>query len=206
MSPATPTVPVFPLPGVVLFPGVTLPLHVFERRYRALLRDALAGDRRIGMAVLLPGWERDYEESPAFDPVGCVGRVLTAEWRPDDRYDVQLRGEQRVRFGRVEREFPYRVCRIEVLEEAPYEEDDPVAQAGRAALREAAAALLPLGEELWHAPPDMDAAGTLRELAHRLAFTLRLRDSDKLAILREDRVIERARLVLEHLRRLRRGR
>ncbi len=205
MSHATPVVPVFPLAGVVLFPGVPLPLHVFERRYRTLLRDALAADRRIAMAVLAPGWERDYEESPAFEPLGCVGRVVSAEWRPDDRYDILVAGEHRVRFGRIVREFPYRACRIERLEDAPYEEDDPVAQAGRAALREAASALLPLGAEAWQVPPDMEAAESLRDLAHRLAFALRIADADKLAILAEDRVVERARMVLDHLRRVRKG-
>ena len=52
--------------------------------------------RRIAMAVLSPGWERDYEESPTFEPIGCVGRVTSAEWLPDDRYDVVLEGERRV--------------------------------------------------------------------------------------------------------------
>jgi hypothetical protein len=198
-------VPIFPLSGVVLFPGVPLPLHVYESRYRTMLRDALAGDRRIGMAVLAPGWERDYLESPAFEPVGCLARVVSAEWRPDDRYDVVLEGERRVRFGRLEREYPYRACRVDALDDAPYDDDDPVAEAGKQALREAATALLPLGAEAWFAPPELESARTLVELAHRVAFAMRVRDAEKLQILAEDRVVERARMVLEHLRRLRRG-
>ena len=50
-------IPLFPLPGVVLLPGALLPLHIFEPRYRAMVADALAGDRRIGMAMIRPGWE-----------------------------------------------------------------------------------------------------------------------------------------------------
>lgn len=199
-------VPVFPLSGVVLFPGVPLPLHVYEARYRTMLRDALAGDRRIAMAVLAPGWQRDYLESPAFEPVGCLGRVTNATWRPDDRYDLVLEGEQRVRFGRVVREFPYRACRVDALEDAPYDDDDPVAEAGKQALREAASALLPLGAEAWIAPPELDSARTLLELAHRIAFAMRASDAEKLQILTEDRVVERARLTLESLRRAQRDR
>ncbi len=55
-----PTIPLFPLPNVVLFPNVFLPLHIFEARYRAMVRDALAGDRMIGMVLLRPGFEADY--------------------------------------------------------------------------------------------------------------------------------------------------
>lgn len=205
MSSRSAAIPVFPLAGIVLFPDVSLPLHVFEPRYRTMLRDVLAADRRLAMGVLAPGWERDYEASPAFAPLGCVGRVVSAEWRPDDRYDVVVQGEARVRFGRVEREFPYRACRLEVLEDAPLDEDDPVAEAGRAALREAAGALLPQGGEMWMAPPALDEAESLRELVHRVAFALRITDDEKLALLAEDRVVERARMLLDHLRRKRAG-
>jgi hypothetical protein len=52
--------PIFPLPNVVLFPNVFLPLHVFEPRYRSMVADALTTDRLIGMALLKPGWEQDY--------------------------------------------------------------------------------------------------------------------------------------------------
>lgn len=205
-SPRAASVPVFPLAGIVLFPGVSLPLHVFEPRYRTMLRDVLASDRRMALAVLAPGWERDYEASPPFSALGCLGRVVTAEWRPDDRYDIVLSGESRVRFGRIEREFPYRACRFEVLEDAPLDDDDPVAESGKVALREAATPLLPLGAEAWMAPPAMESAVTLRDLVNRLAFALRMSDDEKLALLAEDRVVERTRMLLEHLRRRRAGR
>jgi uncharacterized protein len=62
MLPAT--IPLFPLPNVVLFPNVFLPLHIFEQRYRAMVSDALAGDRIIGMVLLQPGYEADYVRQP----------------------------------------------------------------------------------------------------------------------------------------------
>src|SRR5687767_3145429 len=65
-----PTIPVFPLPNVVLFPNVFLPLHIFEPRYRRMVDDALNGDRIIGMVLLRAGWERDYDGRPAVYAVG----------------------------------------------------------------------------------------------------------------------------------------
>jgi Lon protease-like protein len=70
-----PTIPIFPLPNAVLFPNVFMPLHIFEPRYRAMVSDALAGDRIIGMVLLRAGFERDYEGRPAIFPIGCAGVV-----------------------------------------------------------------------------------------------------------------------------------
>jgi len=58
------TIPVFPLPDLVFFPHATLPLHIFEPRYREMTEDALRGDRLIAMALLKPGWERAYDGNP----------------------------------------------------------------------------------------------------------------------------------------------
>ena len=70
---------IFPLPNVVLFPNVFLPLHVFEPRYRAMVADALNGDRMIGMVLLRPGWEGEYEGRPPIYAVGCAGLITHAE-------------------------------------------------------------------------------------------------------------------------------
>src|SRR5665213_523951 len=60
-------VPLFPLPNVVLFPRALLPLHIFEERYKAMTADALAGDKQIAMALLKPGWEKNYYCRPAIE-------------------------------------------------------------------------------------------------------------------------------------------
>src|SRR5688572_14879811 len=87
-----PTIPLFPLPTTVLFPNVFLPLHIFEPRYRQMFSDALAGDRLIGMVLLRPGFEADYEGQPPIYPTGTSGLITHAE-RPDDgRFNVILRG------------------------------------------------------------------------------------------------------------------
>src|SRR5947209_4114241 len=85
-------VPLFPLPNVVLFPRAVLPLHIFEERYRAMMADALAGDRQVAMALLKPGWEKNYYARPAIEPVVCLGRILSHERLPDGCYNFLLQG------------------------------------------------------------------------------------------------------------------
>lgn len=89
----------FPLPNLVMFPHVLQPLHVFEPRYRDMLEDALAGDRLIAMAILSPGWEKDYEGQPAVEKTACLGRIATHAQLPDGRYNLLLAGVARVVLG-----------------------------------------------------------------------------------------------------------
>src|SRR6476469_4475649 len=90
-----PTIPIFPLPNVVLFPNVFLPLHVFEPRYRAMVRDALATDHIIGMVLLRPGYERNYEGRPPVYPIGCAGVITHSEALPDGRFNIILKGMEK---------------------------------------------------------------------------------------------------------------
>mgnify|MGYP003414648485 CR=1 FL=1 len=69
-------VPLFPLPNVVLFPGAPLPLHVFEPRYRKMVEDALGSHRSIGIVLLKPGYEQDYQGRPPIYPLGCSGAIV----------------------------------------------------------------------------------------------------------------------------------
>ncbi len=95
-----PTIPIFPLPNVVLFPNVFLPLHIFEPRYRAMSAAALESDRIIGMALLRPGWERDYDGRPPVYAVGCAGLITHAERLGDGRYNIVLQGLEKFRIDR----------------------------------------------------------------------------------------------------------
>ncbi len=109
--------PIFPLPDVVLLPGAVLPLNVFEPRYRDMTRDALAGERLLGMARLRPGHAGDYDaRPPVYDIVG-LGRIITANKTGDGRYQMLLRGVARVR---IVEELPpdqsYRLVRAVLLD------------------------------------------------------------------------------------------
>jgi Lon protease-like protein len=93
-GPAT-RISIFPLPGAVLYPGLQLPLHIFEPRYRAMISDSLARDRRIGM--IQP--QRNHEGAPLF-AVGCLGRIGEVEAMEDGRFNIVLEGEARFRILR----------------------------------------------------------------------------------------------------------
>jgi Lon protease-like protein len=121
LTPATrySRLPIFPLPNVQLFPHALLPLHVFEPRYRDLVRDAKAGDGLIGMATFEPGFEKDYQGRPTVRPVVGVGRIVGHETLTDGRSNLLLRGIAR---ARIEREWPpnerYRI--VDAVELASY--------------------------------------------------------------------------------------
>src|SRR5215203_6967938 len=119
MLPAT--IPIFPLPNVVLFPNVFLPLHIFEPRYREMVADALDGDRLIGMVLLRPGWEGDYEGRPPVFPVGCAGVITHAERLADGRFNIVLRGMEKFRITREEGDKLYRLAHVESVPEPPAE-------------------------------------------------------------------------------------
>jgi uncharacterized protein len=85
-------IPVFPLPNVVLFPGVPLPLHIFEPRYRDMVREAADGHEVIGMALLRGDWQPRYEENPEIFDTGCAGKIINVESLADGRYNILLHG------------------------------------------------------------------------------------------------------------------
>ncbi len=176
-------VPVFPLPGVVLFPHAVVPLHIFELRYRTMVRDALAGERLIAMALLKPGWEHDYHGSPAFHELACLARCEEVQWLPDDRYNLKLLGLTRVHLGPPAREFPYRVARADVLPEAPYTEDDPLVTSEREALLQVYRRLA--------GRPDAGDAVTFGALVNGFCMLAPLEAEEKLALLALDSVVER---------------
>ncbi|TAJ98805.1 hypothetical protein EPO44_10995 [bacterium] len=85
-------IPVFPLPNVVLFPRIHLPLHIFEPRYREMVKDAMVNHKLIGMALLRGDWEKNYHRNPGVYPVGCVGEIVNVTPFPDGRYNIVLYG------------------------------------------------------------------------------------------------------------------
>ncbi len=104
---------IFPLPGAVLYPGLHLPLHIFEPRYRAMISDALARDRRIGM--IQP--QRPMEGAPLFS-VGCLGRIGEVEALEDGRFNIILEGETRFRVIReLDVTTPFRQVEGELIDE-----------------------------------------------------------------------------------------
>src|SRR4030095_4430762 len=102
-------IPIFPLEEAMLFPNASRPLHIFEPRYRAMINDALKGDRIIGMVTLRPGYEANYEGRPAIYAVGCAGVISEVEELPDGRFNIVLRGFVKFRVNSEDDSRPYRL-------------------------------------------------------------------------------------------------
>ena len=126
--------PVFPLAGALLFPRAQLPLHIFEPRYRAMVADAMAGDRLIGMIQ-----PRDEKEPPSLFQVGCIGRIVGSETTDDGRYNIVLEGIGRFRIVReAEVDTPYRQVEADRSGFHDSDDDEPLGFAHRAELEQEA--------------------------------------------------------------------
>jgi Lon protease-like protein len=188
-------IPIFPLPNVVLFPNVFLPLHIFEPRYRQMVADALTGDRIIGMVLLRPGWEGNYEGRPAVYPIGCAGLITHAEPLPDGRYNIVLRGLEKFRILEELAGADYRVARVQTLME---EINDAERASMRNERRRLEALLVPQPEGRGSdakVPPSMPD----EDLVNALAQYLELEPVEKQALLEREGLLARCRSLIELL-------
>lgn len=156
--------PLFPLPDVVLFPGLPLPLHIFEFRYRMMMNTILEGDRRFGVLM--------------FDPVqgqvatvGCCAEIVHFQRLPDDRMKMLTVGQQRFRLLDQVREKPYRVGLVEWLDdETPETDIRPLADEVGQLLRDVVTLSGKLTEQTIELPEDLPTLP--RELSYWVASKL----------------------------------
>jgi Lon protease-like protein len=181
------TLPLFPLPNVVLFPGVYLPLHIFEPRYRAMVVDALDGDRLIGMVLLRPGFEEDYEGRPPVFDVGCAGVITHHERLQDGRFNIVLQGTERFRIRGEDHSRPYRVGNVDSLAESVSTQPLEV-RSIRQRLESLVTVLVEKHRGELSIPPSMSDV----DVIHALAQYLELAPLEKQAILEMDSLLSRA--------------
>jgi uncharacterized protein len=189
------TIPIFPLPNVVLFPNVFLPLHIFEPRYRAMVKDALVSDRIIGMVLLRPGFETDYAGRPPVYPIGCAGLITHAEPLSDGRFNIVLRGLEKFRTTGEEGGKLYRLAHVEALAETVTEEEKTVMHNHRQRLEHLlTAAMEHRGSDAKLSPnvPDDD-------LVNALAQYLALEPIERQALLECNGVLSRCGALIELL-------
>ena len=189
------TLPIFPLPHVVLFPNVLLPLHVFEARYRAMVHDALSGDRIIGIALLQPGYETDYEGHPPVFPIGCAGVMTHAEPLGDGRFNIVLRGIERFRIAGEDASKPYRIAVVSGLPEHTPAEHRAELRRHRHRLE----ALLAAAIERAGSEPRFPPAVPDEDLVNALAQYLELDPLERQALLEREGVLARCRGLIELL-------
>jgi Lon protease-like protein len=186
-------IPLFPLPETSLFPDVSRPFVIFEPRYRAMVADALKGDKIIGMIRLRPGFEQDYEGRPPIFGIGCAGTIEKYELLPDGRYLILLRGFTTFRVVSEDQRQPYRLARVEAIPEALAASERLPLSTLRGRIEQLLTAVLPLDAE----PPDpsLDDAAFVNVVAMGLGMA----EDDRQALLERRGVLERARALVELL-------
>ncbi|OFW30803.1 MAG: hypothetical protein A3G76_08525 [Acidobacteria bacterium RIFCSPLOWO2_12_FULL_65_11] len=187
--------PLFPLPNVVLFPNVFLPLHIFEPRYREMVADAIAGDRMIGMVLLRPGVEMEPGRPPVY-AVGCSGLITHVDALADGRYNIVLRGLERVRILQEDHTRSYRRAAVEPLLDTPLQADD------RAAIRryrEKLEAMLTTAGDSRIVDVKIPASMGDEDLIHALAQYLDLEPLEKQALIERQSLRARAESLVELL-------
>jgi len=190
----TSLIPVFPLPDVVLFPGVFLPLHIFELRYREMVKDTLAGDRLIGISLLRPGWDHDADGRPAIYPIGCVGLISHVEELADGRYNMVLRGVEKFRVVREEAlTRAYRRASVDYFEERMTDQDRDTVRRQRHQLERLLATVADAPEQTF--PANLSD----EEVINALAQYLDLEPIERQALLEQDGVAQRCGALIELL-------
>jgi len=183
------TIPIFPLQDVMLFPRATRPLHIFEPRYRDMVADALAGDGLIGMVMLEPGYEADYEGRPPVFPVGTVGVIAESEELPDGGYNIVLGGLAKFRITGEDTSRSYRLAHIELI-------PDPMTTADQVTLgdlREELNGLVPIGLPGIQVP---DGLGN-EDLVNGIAQLIEIDPLDRLGLLEQPGSLARAQALID---------
>lgn len=192
-APLPETIPIFPLPDVALLPHTTAPFHIFEARYREMVADALAGDSIIGMVMLEPGFEGDYEGRPPVAAIGCVGVIVASELLDDGRYNLILRGVTKFRILDEDQGRAYRIARVEAVPESVEESSRPLLTQRRRQIEASVLALFPSAR----LPP---AAVSDEEAVDAITLLLPLEAPMRQELLEADGPVERARRLLQLLR------
>ncbi len=186
-------IPLFPLPDVSLFPNTSQPFNIFEPRYREMVADALAGDSIIGLVMLEPGFEADYEGRPPVAAIGTVGVIVGSELLPDGRYNLFLRGVSKFRIVEEDQSRAYRLARVELIPESVASGNRPLLTQRRREIEAAVQSLFP-GARL--PPASFSDEQAIDALALGLPFEPRTRQG----LLEAAGPVERAAALLRLLR------
>lgn len=184
---------IFPLAGALLFPRMHLPLHIFEPRYRALVTDSLARDRRIGMVQPRQGTRDTPAEPPPLFDIGCVGRIAEVEALDDGRFNIILEGLSRFRiFRELDVTTQFRQVEAELVADR---DDEALAAIERASLeREARRFAEAQGYAVdWNEVSQLDDQSLVNGIAQIVPFDA----AAKQALLEADRLSERADLTVQ---------
>lgn len=193
----------FPLPNLVLFPNVMQPLHIFEERYREMMRAALASDKLLAMCLLAPGWETSYEDRPAVHSVACLGRIASSQRLEDGTYNLLLAGQQRIQIvSELDNGRSFREAQVESLPDVSHVSElrqEELRQRLATAFEQAVAESV-VGDQPRELLKLFEAELPLASLTDILAYTLQFDLTSKQQLLAEPCIELRAQTLLSHLK------
>lgn len=185
---------IFPLAGALLFPRMHLPLHIFEPRYRAMISDAMARDRRIGMVQPRPNAPGPRADKPLLFDIGCIGKIAEFEASEDGRYNLILEGLSLFRIVReLDVSTAFRQVEAEVI--AGAETPEMLSLSRRSALEsESRAFAAAQGYAVdWEAVTRLDDESLVNGIAQIAPFDV----AAKQALLEADTIENRAELIIQ---------
>lgn len=183
-----PIVPVFPLPNTVLFPRTLLPLHIFEPRYRAMVRDIQEGSGLVAIARMV---------GEGFDRLGTVGRLRDVESLEDGRFNIVVEGLQRTSMIEIDRDTPYRQVSIEPRPERPGTDDPSAIEKARLDLLASLSLLLSVARS--SVPVVLNEDLPFEVVVNKASAGLPVEAAARQRLLEEDDLLERYRLLAVYL-------
>ena len=195
----------FPLPNVVLFPGVVQALHIFEPRYKLMVEEAIAGDQLIAMAMVKPEQLSTAGDRPALFDTICIGKIMTHTKLEDGRYNVLLAGVRRARIlEEVNFELDFRKARVELLLDSESEEPEDQLQDVRKQVVDQFLKMLPSQSHLDRASLDtlLESDVGTGQLVDLICYPCGAQPMELQQALEIDSVVQRARFILKIMRRL----
>ena len=191
-------IPLFPLPNVVLFPEASLPLHIFEPRYREMIKTARQNERIIGMTLLKDGWEREYHGNPEIYETGCAGEIISLTLLDDGKYDIVLKGLFKFKIQEQIFEKAFRQGWVEPCRDAGQEASLPPPLKNQlTTLLKKRAITLRGGMQLL-ALVEKDSGGEASGI-HKLCFALPFSTVEKQFLLEAENLVQQARRLIELL-------
>ena len=189
--------PIFPLPDVVFFPKTLLPLHIFEPRYRQMIRDVLAGERLVAITLLQEGWEHHQEQESPFHSIGTLAYIEEVEPLEDGKSNILLNGLVKVHITELPKTAPYRHGAMRIIQDT----------AERWQINQERERLLQrfrrIAELAWENFPIRDieqADMSLETLVNLMATWLPIPLNEKQKLLEIDNIVLRSEIVREFLR------
>ena len=188
-------VPLFPLPNVVLFPSVRLPLHIFEERYKTMIETCIGSDMPFGV-VLFSG---DTEKASSIEKVGVLARVVRVERFDDGRLNIVTEGEERFRILELKEPEPFWRARVESVDDL--DEPGPVLEELQAEVGALYIDAYRNGVELTgERPGELELPDSASELSFMVAYVLDMESGEKQSLLEMTSAQDRLGALIDYLK------